>query len=177
MLNFPKNEIVFHTLSGIVKVNCIDNVFYLDFPARKANSAELPYEIKMSLTIQPKEVYKSRDYMLIYESQEDIENIKINRNFFDNIDLGYGGVIITAKGDSVDFVSRFFTPGATILEDPVTGSAHCTLIPYWSSKLNKNELSALQISSRGGELFCKDNLNRVIIGGKARLFSSGNFNI
>ena len=82
-----------------------------------------------------------------------------------------------AKGDLVDFVSRYFTPQATILEDPVTGSAHCTLTPFWSSKLRKKELNALQISNRGGELICKDILDRVIIGGEARVFSIGSFSL
>ena len=106
-----------------------------------------------------------------------IHKINVNRYFFDKINLGCGGVIVTAIGDSVDFVSRFFTPQATILEDPVTGSAHCTLIPYWSSKLSKKKLEALQISERGGRLFCVDDFERVIIGGEAILFSVGEFNL
>ena len=82
-----------------------------------------------SLNIQPKEIYKSRDYLLIYENQSDIGQIEINRNFFDKINLGYGGVIVSSTGDYVDFVSRFYST-ETILEDPVTGSSHCSLIPY-----------------------------------------------
>ena len=85
---------------------------------------------------------------------EDVKNIQIERNIFDTLNLGTGGVIITAPGDNVDFVSRFFTPRATLLEDPVTGSAHCSLIPYWAKKLNKQEMQAKQLSQRGGELLC-----------------------
>jgi predicted PhzF superfamily epimerase YddE/YHI9 len=106
--------------------------------------------------------------MLVYNSEEEVKNINIDRSYFDKINLGYGGVIITAQGNNVDFVSRYFTPQATFLEDPVTGSAHCTLIPYWSSRLNKNKLKALQISSRGGSLICENNSDRVIIGGQAK---------
>ena len=177
VLNYSSNKILFNTMSGQLKVTYKDDLYYLDFPSRKAKSAILPKEIEMSLNIQPKEVFKSRDYMLVYESQKEIENIKINRHFFDQINLGHGGVIVTAKGDLVDFVSRYFTPQATILEDPVTGSAHCTLTPFWSSKLRKKELTALQISNRGGELICKDILDRVIIGGEARVFSIGSFSL
>ena len=164
-------------MSGKLKVTCKDNFYYLNFPSRKPRSVLLPKEIEQSLNIQPKEVFKSRDYMLVYESQKEIENIKINRHFFDQINLGHGGVIVTAKGDKVDFVSRYFTPQATILEDSVTGSAHCTLIPFWSSRLLKKELEALQISDRGGRLTCVDMLDRVIIGGEAKVFSIGEFNL
>ena len=115
--------------------------------------------------------------LLVYENQQEIENIKIDRQIFDTINLGVGGVIVTAKGDSSDFVSRFFTPQATILEDPVTGSAHCTLIPYWSKKLAKNQLNALQLSLRGGELYCENIGERVIIAGQAKLYLKGSFSI
>ena len=114
--------------------------------------SELPEIIVKSLNIQPKEVYKSRDYLLVYETVQEIENIKINRQIFDQINLNPGGVIVTAKGEDCDFVSRFFTPQASILEDPVTGSAHCSLTPFWASRLKKNELNALQISDRIGKL-------------------------
>ena len=105
----------------------------------------MPYEIKSSLNIQPQEIFKSRDYMLVYQNEQEVRDIKINRHYFDKINLGCGGVILTAEGDNVDFVSRFFTPQATILEDPVTGSAHCTLIPFWSSKLLKTKLDYVMI--------------------------------
>ena len=137
----------------------------------------MPKEIQLSLNIPPKSVLKARDYMLIYDTQQEIEHITINRHFFDQINLGYGGVIVTAKGISVDFVSRYFTPQATILEDAVTGSAHCTLIPFWSTKLGKKDLKALQISPRGGRLHCRDVADRVIIGGHAKVFSMGQLSL
>jgi len=175
ILKYPLHEICFNTMSGKLKVTCRDNFYYLDFPSRKPKTASLPNEIKLSLNRQPKEVFKSRDYMLVYDTQEEIEEIKINRHYFDQIHLDYGGVIVTAKGNLSDFVSRYFTPQATILEDPVTGSAHCTLIPFWSSRLLKKELEALQISTRGGKLLCIDMLDRVIIGGEATVYSRGEF--
>jgi predicted PhzF superfamily epimerase YddE/YHI9 len=154
-----------------------DDFYYLNFPSRKADKTILPQEIKSALNIQPKEVYKSRDYMLVYDIEEEIHNIQIDRPIFDKINLGTGGVIVTAKGNTSDFVSRFFTPQATILEDPVTGSAHCTLIPFWSELLSKKQLTALQISERGGVLSCKNNGDRVLIGGQAVVFSKGWFTI
>ena len=173
ILNYPANEIQFQTISGDLKVFFSDGLFILDFPARIARPAELPLEINKALNIQPKEVYKSRDFLLVYDSQDQVEQLQIDRTYFDQINLGVGGVIVTAAGSSADFVSRFFTPQATILEDPVTGSAHCSLIPYWSSKLGKSQLDAIQISSRGGKLKCTAQSDRVLIGGKAVLYSKG----
>ena len=115
--------------------------------------------------------------MLVYDSQAEIESLRINRPIFDLINLSPGGVIVTAPGDKHDFVSRFFTPQATILEDPVTGSAHCTLVPYWAKQLNKSTLHAQQCSARGGELWCEDQGERVQISGLARTFSAGTFSI
>jgi len=174
ILNYPKNEIRFKTESGDLTV-FIENDFYrLNFPSRIPIESKLPEIIKASLNIQPKEVYKSRDYVLIYKTEEDIKNIRIDKSIFDQINLDPGGVIVTAKGNDCDFVSRYFTPQASILEDPVTGSAHCSLIPFWSSKLNKEELYAKQISKRGGELYCLNKDDRVYISGKAKTYSTGN---
>lgn len=146
----------------------------MDFPARMPIASSLPATIEKSLNIKPKEVLKSRDYVLIYDSETEIRNIKIDRQFFDQINLDTGGVIVTAIGDNCDFVSRFFTPQALILEDPVTGSAHCSLIPFWAERLNKKVLTAYQVSERLGELFCEDKGDRVIISGKAKTYSIGN---
>lgn len=175
ILNYPSNTIIFETLSGDLTVVAENDFYFLDFPSRMPIKSDLPKEISKSLNIQPKEVYKSRDYVLVYESEEDIKQIDINRQFFDQINLGPGGVIVTAKGNACDFVSRFFTPQATILEDPVTGSAHCSLIPFWANRLQKNELKAMQLSERIGNLNCTNKENRVIISGQARTYSIGNF--
>jgi PhzF family phenazine biosynthesis protein len=174
ILKYPNDKIIFETLSGDLTVLVENDLYYLDFPSRMPIISELPETIKKSLNIQPKEVYKSRDYLLVYDTEQEIEKIKIDRQIFDKINLNPGGVIVTAKGENCDFVSRFFTPQASILEDPVTGSAHCSLIPFWSSRLKKNELNAMQISDRIGKLQCQNKKDRVIISGKAKTYSIGN---
>ena len=173
ILRYPKDKIIFETLSGDLTVLVEDNLYHLDFPSRMPVVSQLPETISKALNIPPKEVYKARDYLLVYDTQKEIEEIKINRHMFDKINLNPGGVIVTAKGENCDFVSRFFTPQASILEDPVTGSAHCSLIPFWSSRLKKNELNALQISDRGGTLQCQNKKHRVLISGKAKTYSIG----
>jgi PhzF family phenazine biosynthesis protein len=174
LLNYQKNQIVFETLSGDLTVLVENDWYHLDFPSRMPVESSLPEIISKSLNIQPKEVLKSRDYVLVYETEEDIKNITINRQFFDQINLDPGGVVVTAKGEKCDFVSRYFTPQSTILEDPVTGSAHCSLIPFWANRLKKNELSAMQLSERIGKLKCINKEKRVIISGQARTYSIGN---
>ncbi|MEP0264293.1 PhzF family phenazine biosynthesis protein [Dokdonia sp.] len=173
ILNYPNDTIVFETLSGDVTVSIKNDLYYLDFPSRMPTISCLPEVIHKSLNIQPTEVYKSRDYVLVYDSEEQIKSIKIDRQLFDTINLDPGGVIVTAKGEHCDFVSRFFTPQASILEDPVTGSAHCSLIPFWALRLGKNKLSAMQISERVGTLQCQQKGDRVIISGKARTYAIG----
>ena len=169
----PIDEILFTSASGELRVAVENDLFTLNFPSRPAVPARLPRETYDSLSIKPLEVLKERDYLLVYDSQQQIHKIKIERNLFDMVNMDPGGVIITAPASEleVDFVSRFFTPQSTILEDPVTGSAHCTLIPYWSARLGKRVMTAKQISPRGGTLFCEDCGNRVLISGTARLYS------
>ena len=111
--------------------------YEMTLPNRTPEPAILPAEIEESLSLPPTEVHKARDFLLVYKSQRDVEEFSVNRHLFDRVNLGTGGVIVTAPGDGVDFVSRFFTPQATILEDPVTGSAHCTLPPI-GQKARKN---------------------------------------
>ncbi|MGJ1227168.1 PhzF family phenazine biosynthesis protein [Sphingobacterium siyangense] len=174
-LNYQKNRIIFDTQVGPLKVNVEDGVYYMDFPSRMPEPTALPDIIERSLNIKPKEVFKSRDYVLLYESEQDIINIRIDRSIFDLINLDPGGVVVTAAGTDSDFVSRFFTPQSSILEDPVTGSAHCSLIPFWAKRLTKDNLLALQLSERGGKLYCENKPDRVIIAGKARTYSVGRF--
>ena len=173
ILKYDSNNIVFETLSGDLSVCVEDDFYFLDFPSRMPVPSTLPKPIEKALNVAPKEVYKSRDYVLVYDTEQEIKNIKINRQFFDQINLNTGGVIVTSKGTNCDFVSRFFTPQASILEDPVTGSAHCSLIPFWAKKLDKKELSAQQLSKRGGVLNCLDKNDRVIISGQAKTYSVG----
>lgn len=173
IMGYGKDEIIFETASGKLTVSVKDNIYSLNFPSRKPTPAPLPEIIGRSLNIQPSAVLKSRDYILIYGSEQEIKDIVIDRQVFDKINLDPGGVVVTAPGDHADFVSRFFTPQSTILEDPVTGSAHCSLIPYWSGQLDKTDMLAIQVSDRTGTLYCCDRGDRVIISGKARTYSIG----
>jgi predicted PhzF superfamily epimerase YddE/YHI9 len=124
-LYYPGDYIVFHSRSGILQVSFEGDLYSLDFPSRVPVKAELPSIIKASLSKQPDEILLSRDYVLVYSTEQDVRDIRINRQIVDQINLDPGGIIITAPGDHCDFVSRFFTPQASIFEDPVTGSAHC----------------------------------------------------
>ena len=145
----------------------------MDFPSRKPVETSLPDLISKSLNIQPKITLKARDYVLVYETEEDIIKVKIDRQTFDLVNLSPGGVVVTARGNNCDFVSRFFTPNTSILEDPVTGSSHCSLIPYWSEILNKKEMIARQLSQRQGILYCEDKDDRVLISGTAKTYLMG----
>lgn len=174
-LGYSGPIIRFATQSGLLTVKREGNLYELDFPSRPAQRAELPKVIAEGLNLQPKEVWKARDYLLLYESEEDIKNITPDVSIINQINIDPGGIIVTAKGtsDQVDFVSRLFTPQASVFEDPVTGSAHCTLTPFWSERLGKTTLRALQVSKRGGELFCQLEGDRVKISGKAVKYMEG----
>jgi PhzF family phenazine biosynthesis protein len=158
--------------SGELRVSKRSDWLTLDFPVDVFHSIPISNEIVSCFDRQPLEAYKGKtDYMLVYEQESDIQDIKPQ---FEAISrLKARGVIITAKGEHVDFVSRFFAPQSGIIEDPVTGSAHTTLTPYWSEKLNKAEMSAIQISERKGYLQCKYLGDRVEINGQAKLYLAG----
>jgi PhzF family phenazine biosynthesis protein len=218
-------EIVFSTASGDLTVQAIPlhkeeqdqdtpaEFFYqMDFPARMpCRDTTLPNTVLKSLSLPPKEVYKARDYILLYDSEEEVQNLSIvDRNLFDKVNMDPGGVCVTARANPsrkvngaggqssstgeapVDFVSRFFTPQASILEDPVTGSSHCSLIPFWAERLERDELVAQQLSDRLGTLYCNNvvvpkgnknqddssisndqQMNRVLISGQAKTYSQG----
>jgi predicted PhzF superfamily epimerase YddE/YHI9 len=121
------------------------------------------------------EILKSRDYLAVFASEAAVRSLEPNLPILQTLDCL--GIIATAPGNDCDFVSRFFAPRAGIPEDPVTGSAHCTLVPYWSRRLGKTKLFARQISKRGGELFCEQTGERVRIGGKAVLYLRGQIEI
>ena len=175
ILKHPGEKINFETLGGDLEVKVKDGLYTLDFPSRNPLATEFPSLLANSLNIHPDEVLKARDFVLVFPTEDDVKNIEINRLHFDKLELGTGGVIFTAPGKDCDFVSRFFTPRATVFEDPVTGSAHCSLIPYWSNRLGKTEMLARQISARGGKLKCKEAGERVFISGNARTYSIGEF--
>lgn len=163
----------FQSNSGELTVRREGAFYQLDFPSRDPKPAVLPDVILKGIGLVPQEVLKARDYVLVYDTQEQIESIQPDVALLNTINIDPGGIIVTAPGKEVDFVSRFFTPQASIFEDPVTGSAHCSLIPFWSKRLEKTTLIAHQISSRGGVLQVEDKGERVGIGGKAITYLKG----
>ena len=172
-LDYKKNKVIFDSMSGELIVKFDGDYIQMDFPHRKPKSSELPKNIMDSLSIKPNKVLKARDYVLVYDNEEQIKNIEIDKELFDKTNLDPGGVVITSKGTKSDFVSRYFVPQCSFFEDPVTGSTHCSLVPYWSEILKKTKLKSIQLSERGGEMFCEDLGNRVLINGKAKTYFKG----
>lgn len=163
----------FSPRSGKLSVEKQADILYLDFPADTLEPSKISAEKIKALGKAPVECYHGReDYLMVFQTQKDIENLMPDFNLLSKIETKRG-YIVTAPGDHSDFVSRFFAPFAGINEDPVTGSAHTTLTPYWSEKLNKKELSARQLSKRGGALKCINEGPRIKIGGKAQLYLIG----
>ncbi|CAN5470517.1 PhzF family phenazine biosynthesis protein [soil metagenome] len=172
VLKAEESLVKFHSLkSGELSVEKNGDLLILDFPSRPVERCDAPDGLIEAIGKEPKEILKARDYFLVYENEQEIADIA--PNFSKLLDIDAHGFIVTAKGDNSDFVSRFFAPEVGVFEDPVTGSAHCNLIPYWSEKLGKTELFARQISARGGELFCELKGDRVKIGGNAVLYLKG----
>ena len=176
-LNYSEPSIKFQSLSGELMVIVQDELLTLNFPSRKPEPSDVPQIILDAFQEKPVEVLKSRDYLLVFETEEIIRQIEPNQSILNQINLDPGGVVVTAQGNEVDFVSRYFTPQASIFEDPVTGSAHCSLIPYWSKKLGKTSLHALQVSPRVGKLYCQDLGERVLISGQAVTYLEGRITV
>ena len=174
-LNQDLKDIKFHTKSGVLEVTMEGSLFTLTFPSREGELCEAPEALIKGLGKKPKEVYKSRDYMAVFETESDLLNLELNLDELKKLDAF--GVIVTAKGNKVDFVSRMFAPKAGVDEDPVTGSSHCTLIPYWKNKLNKTQFVAEQLSERGGKLYCTDLGENVKISGEAAAYLEGYIHI
>jgi PhzF family phenazine biosynthesis protein len=162
--------------SGELAVTKHGNLLEMDFPSRPAHPLAPPAGLQEALGVLPEEVFNSaEDLLVLLESEKAVREAQPDFAALTQIECR--GIIITARGDKSDFVSRFFAPRLGIQEDPVTGSAHCVLIPYWANVLQKNELYAFQISKRGGELFCVNAGERVKISGKAALYMEGTITI
>ena len=175
-LDINLEKIVFKTkIQDTLTVTHKDNLYFMDFPSRSPSIENNMDDISNALGKKPKELYRHRDAIAVYDCEEDIINISPS---FDKLNkLEYPITIVTAPGNEVDFVSRVFAPKLGIPEDPVTGSAHCELIPYWFKSLKKKEMTAHQISERGGKLYCTYNGDRVTIGGDAITFLRGKIEI
>lgn len=165
------DAVEFKTKSGDLTVSREGGLLVMDFPSRPASPCEIPEGLSDMLGVRPVEVLSSRDLLVVCEGEEDVRAAE--PDFRALAGLEWLVVIVTAAGNAGDFVSRCFAPRAGIDEDPVTGSSHCTLIPYWAGRLGKDKLHALQVSARGGELFCRDMGERVSMGGRAVTYMAG----
>jgi predicted PhzF superfamily epimerase YddE/YHI9 len=174
-LNEPGSLLRFQTKSGELRVRRDGDLLVLDFPSRPPAPVEPHPALLPGLGGNPVEVLAARDYLVRYATAEDVLALRPNFEQLSSVDRF--AVIVTAPGVDADFVSRFFAPAKGVNEDPVTGSAHCTLVPYWSAQLGKTELHARQVSKRSGDLFCKLLGDRVEMAGHGALFLKGEITI
>lgn len=168
-------EASFRSKSGELRVMRSGDRLTLDFPAWPPARREVTEAVTRALGAAPREVWESHDLMAVYDSEEDVRRLEPAMDRVAALD-GFA-VIATAPGREADFVSRFFAPRQGIPEDPATGRAHCTLTPYWARRLGKPKLHAVQLSRRGGELFCEDRGERVAIAGQAVQFLEGTIEV
>jgi PhzF family phenazine biosynthesis protein len=168
-LSPEKTALNFRALAGKLRVTREGDLLSLDFPSRPPRPVEAPNGLIEAIGVTPLEIWQARDYFLLLDSESTVRNLAPDMAELQNVDMY--ALIVTAHGSDCDFVSRFFAPGRGIDEDPVTGSAHCELIPFWAAKLGKQKLHARQVSKRGGELFCELQGDRVKISGRVTLYS------
>lgn len=167
-LNPSASSVIFETRSGKLFVERQGDLLRMNFPARRPVQCEIPDLLAAALGSRPAEVLCADDYLAVFNSEEVIRVAQPDQALLAQLDLR--GVVITAPGSDVDFVSRCFGPKLGITEDPVTGSAHCELAPYWANKLGKTRLTAKQLSKRGGKLVCEFEGDRVALSGTAVIF-------
>lgn len=169
------SEIVFKTMSGNLIVGRNKDLFVMEFPKYTLEKVEVSKDIIDALGVVPLEVYKGRDLLCVLKSEDEVKNIKLNSEKLLTLD----GLMVhvTARGKNFDCVSRSFGPKIGIKEDPVCGSAHCHIIPYWTEKLKKEKIVAYQASSRGGTLYCRMSNGKVYISGKAVLYSKADLSL
>jgi PhzF family phenazine biosynthesis protein len=173
-VNKELTDISFNTKSGILNVTKTHDLFVMDFPARIPVQVEVTGLMEDAAGVKVLEAHLARDMLLLLENEETVRKLNPDMRKIAAIP-GCFGLIVTAKGSSkdTDFVSRFFAPGAGIPEDPVTGSSHTSLIPFWAKRLNKEIMTAKQLSKRGGTLYCENCGDRVKIAGRAALYLTG----
>lgn len=175
-LKFSGNIVSFSSKSGSLRVRQDGERLYLDFPADSISAAEPIEPLNRGLGVIPDELYRGRDdFLAIYKGEDIIASLNPNMDLISKVPAR--GIIVSSVGHEVDFVSRFFGPQSGVPEDPVTGSAHTTLIPYWSKRLAKKNLQAKQISKRSGVLACRDLGRRVEIGGQAVTYLVGEISL
>jgi len=169
-------SVSFETKSGKLVVTRDGERLSMDFPARAPTPIPVSDALSEALGAIPSQVHLSRDILAVYDDEASVRALSPDQVKLLALDEGFG-VIVTAKGDTVDFVSRFFVPKGGIDEDPVTGSAHCTLVPFWAERLGRSQLVAHQVSPRGGELHCEHQSDRVIMSGHCVLFLTGSIHL
>jgi PhzF family phenazine biosynthesis protein len=179
MTYFDKNnKISFNTKSGILTVENKMELFELDFPSRKTYKVAINQIAQNAVDKIIKEAYLSRDLLLLFAAEEEVQNLEINMDLLKTITDCHGFIATALSSNKeYDFVSRYFAPNVGVIEDHVTGSSHTTLIPFWSERLNKNKLIARQLSKRGGILYCENSGDRVKISGRAKLYLEGELKI
>jgi PhzF family phenazine biosynthesis protein len=172
-LKWPQETVRFQTRkSGPLTVRRSRELLEMDFPARAPTRQTPPAGLIKALGVQPLEILGSEeDILVVLHSEENVRALQPDLGALAEVPCR--GTIVTAAGRTCDFVSRFFAPRVGVPEDPVTGSAHCVLVPYWAARLERTRLHALQVSRRGGELFCEDRGERVGIAGKAVFYLEG----
>jgi len=168
-------EVEFASRSGPLRVRHDGQRLALDFPSQPATRREPPAGFAAALGGAPRETLEAMDLMAVFEREEEVRALRPDFRALAACETR--GIIATAPGNDVDFVSRFFAPRVGIDEDPVTGSAHCTLVPFWAGRLERRELRARQVSARGGELWCELKGDRVRIAGNAALYLEGTITI
>ena len=169
------SRVVFDTKSGALTVERCGDLLAMDFPARPPAPCAVDPRLEDALGAKPALILGARDYFCVFESEDEVRALQPNMEQLAAIDRF--AFIVTAPGRDCDFVSRFFAPAKGVPEDPVTGSAHTTLIPYWSARLGKNKLFARQISPRGGEVWCEHRGDRVQIAGRAVQYLEGRIQV
>jgi len=169
----------FHTISGLLTVTRDRERFEMDFPCRPAVSCEIPTGLLSALGLETAEVMRDpRDFLIVAKHAEIVENLRPDIAALAKIEMGSGGIIVTAAGENdVDYVCRFFAPSEGIDEDPATGSIQCTLVPYWAGRTGKQTFRVQQLSSRGARMWCTLVGYRVKIAGEAKLYLQGTINI
>lgn len=176
-LEYKEEYIRFFTRSGRISVKKESDMIIMNFPSRIAEPIDAPEDLLEGLNLEtpPVKVLKDMNYLVVLETSEQVKQVKPNFGVLSNIN--YAGIICTAPGNNHDFVSRYFAPYIGIYEDPATGSTHTTLTSYWAKELGKKELTARQVSRRGGTLFCKYLGERTEIGGKTKTYMKGEIDV
>ncbi len=170
-----RTNLSFDTMSGVLGVTASDGLITLDFPGSIAQPVAAPARLRAALGAPVKEIWLAKRYLVVLENATAVRALKPDFSTFDWLD-GHD-VVVTAAGDDCDFVSRYFAPNLGLPEDPVTGSTHCILTPFWAGRMGKTRLLARQLSARGGELICELKGERVLLSGRCAKYLEGEINV